>query len=268
MDRWANANKIADFIAEFGGDVDSAINALTAYKLQVIPGRQVIPSDKPILLRVENVSKTYKISKVKVEALSGVSLDIRQGEFVAITGESGSGKSTLLQLLGGLDRPSDGNVFVGDTNLRKLSDSKLSEFRGCTIGFVFQSFYLQPFLKLSRNIEVVGMFARTPRKLRADSVRRLAERVGLGDRLNHYSRELSGGQLQRAAIARALLNSPKVILADEPTGNLDSENSRSIIDLFESIRHELGTTIVIVTHDRAIASRADRIINMRDGRIV
>lgn len=197
-----------------------------------------------------------------------MSLQIHEGEFVAITGASGSGKSTLLQIIGGLDKPSKGEVYYDDVKLSKLSDRKLSAFRRQVVGFVFQFFYLQPFLILERNMEVPGMFARTKRAERIKRVAELAEAVGLSDRLKHLPKELSGGQMQRVAIARALVNSPKIILADEPTGNLDSKNSTAIVDLFERIRQEFGTTIVMVTHDRLIARKADREIVLKDGELI
>lgn len=262
-------DEIRSFIGLYGDDPVAAVRSIREYvgSQRRMPAATITPAT-PVLLHAEDATKIYKIGKTKVNALQGVTLDIHEGEFVAITGASGSGKSTLLQLLGGLDQPTEGVVQVAGTNLRKLSDAKLSRFRGQTIGFVFQFFYLQPFLRLERNLEVAGMFAGVKRAERQARVRRLAEQVGLSDRLRHYPRELSGGQMQRAAIARALLNEPKVILADEPTGNLDSENSRSIIDLFEAIRKEFGTTIVIVTHDQAIARRADREIIMKDGKLL
>ncbi len=225
-------------------------------------------STSPVLLTIKDVSKTYKLGRQKLEVLRGVSLEVREGEFIAITGASGSGKSTLLQLMGGLDKPTNGEVCFGDKNLAKFSDSKLSDFRLQTIGFVFQFFYLQPFLRLERNLEVPGMFMRTSPRNRQDRVIELAEQVGLADRLKHFPRELSGGQMQRAAIARALMNQPKILLADEPTGNLDSKNGAAIINLFETIRRELGTAVVIVTHDPSIARRADREIRLKDGAII
>ena len=259
-------------VDQFQGDAARALHQFRLFAKQYHE-REALPanvpeSTAPIVLAAKNVTKRYKQGGQLIEVLKGVSIDIREGEIVAITGASGSGKSTLLQLIGGLDKPSDGEVYVGQTSLAKLSDKALSAFRLRTIGFVFQFFYLQPFLRLRQNLEVPGMFARTKRQVRRARIEELASRVGLGDRLTHFPRELSGGQIQRAAIARALLNNPKILLADEPTGNLDSKNGEAIIDLFETIRQEFGTTIVIVTHDSGIAARADRVIHLSDGRVV
>ena len=257
------------FLALFNGDTERAIAALQTYRheklLQTKPSRAV---DTPVLVQFREVTKQYKMGRQQVQALRGVTLEIHEGEFVAIIGPSGSGKSTLLQLMGALDQPTSGTVTVNGQNLRKARDGKLARFRAQTIGFVFQFFYLQPFLRLEQNIEVPGMFARVPRKQRRTAARGLLLKVGLSDRLRHYPKELSGGQMQRAAVARALMNSPKLLLADEPTGNLDSVNGRAIIDLFEAIRNELGTTVVVVTHDAEIASRADRVVTIRDGEVV
>lgn len=257
-------------LGEFDNDPLRAVRAIKAYigEQSEAKAREPRPPRGKVLLSVKDIKKTYRIGKQKLDVLHGVSLDIHQGEFIAITGESGSGKSTLLQLMGGLDRPTSGSVLFGETDLGRLSDARLSEFRRQTVGFVFQFFYLQPFLRLDRNLEVPAMFARTPRQSRRERASLLADQVGLGDRLKHYPKELSGGQMQRAAIARALFNQPKILLADEPTGNLDSANSAAIIDLFETIRDELGTTVVIVTHDQAVARRADRRLTMKDGRFI
>ncbi|HEY1085671.1 MAG TPA: ABC transporter ATP-binding protein [Candidatus Saccharimonadales bacterium] len=261
---------IQEFLDFFDGDPIRAVKSLRNFvdseRFRIRTVEKV--SDAPVLMSVEGLSKTYKLGRQRLEVLKNVDLNIHEGEFVAITGASGSGKSTLLQLMGGLDKPTKGKVRFGETNIAKLSDRKLSEFRRQTIGFVFQFFYLQPFLRLSTNLEVPGMFARTKKSDRRSHVDELAARVGLSDRLRHFPKELSGGQMQRAAIARALLNQPKILLADEPTGNLDSVNSGAIIDLFEEIRREFGTAIVVVTHDQAIARRADRRIVLKDGVVV
>jgi len=222
---------------------------------------------RPIAIRATNVIKKYKVGKQIIRAIDDVSVDIHEGEFMALVGPSGSGKSTLLHLLGGLDKPTSGEIVVGGKNVSSMNDRQLSKFRNQTIGFVFQSFYLQPFLTLRRNIEVASMpqrMGRAERKLRIES---LARQVGLYDRLSHRPHELSGGQIQRAAIARALLNRPAIILADEPTGNLDSANSRDIISLFQQIREQYHATIIIATHDNEIAAQADRVIALKDGRL-
>lgn len=220
------------------------------------------------IISVHNLTKDYRVGRQKVQAVKEISLDIYKGEFVAIVGASGSGKSTLLQLIGGLDRPSSGTIVVDGVELNKTSDRTLSAFRNQTIGFVFQFFYLQPFLSLSRNIEIAAMPSRMKQKDRLERITTLADQMGLSERLKHLPRELSGGQIQRVAIARALLNRPTIVLADEPTGNLDSKNSQDIIALFKQIRAESGTTIVIATHDQEIAAQADRIITVRDGELI
>lgn len=254
-------------LQESGEDITQAIAALRAANAP-LNKRAYVPKHAEVLARVSNVTKAYKVGHTKVEALKGVSLEIHTGEFVALTGTSGSGKSTLLQLIGGLDKPSGGTVEVAGKNLAKLSDRKLSRFRNRTIGFVFQFFYLQPFLNLQTNIEVPAMFACTKKTVRRERSGELAETVGLLERLGHLPKELSGGQMQRAAIARALQNSPSILLADEPTGNLDRKNALAIFDLFRNICDSQGVTVVVVTHDLGLAATADRIIELQDGVIV
>ena len=264
--------QIEDFLSQFDSlddgfaSIAKFVRSTKAARLH--PKVQPTALHTPVIISFKDVTKTYKISKQRLDALKDVSFDIHEGEIIAITGKSGSGKSTLLQLIGCLDKPTQGDILIDQKNPRKLSDNKLSQLRQNTIGFVFQSFYLQPFLKLDQNISVPAMFTHAKNKQINESVESLLDQVDLAEHRKHYPKELSGGQIQRAAIARALINKPKVILADEPTGNLDSVNSQAIIELFKYIRDELGTTIIIVTHDEQIAHQADRVITLKDGEII
>jgi ABC-type lipoprotein export system ATPase subunit len=256
-------------LAAFDGDVERAAEALAAVQRQQQEKQTAGRAYGPVIVQLDRVSRQYRLGRSnKVAAVQEASLEIRQGELVAITGPSGSGKSTLLNLIGGLDKPDSGTVTVDGHDLARLSDPRLSEFRNRTIGFVFQFFYLQPFLNLRTNLMVPAMFSHLSRAEREARVTELAEAVGIADRLNHLPKELSGGQMQRAAIARALLNRPKVILADEPTGNVDRANAHAILELFAKLRDTYGTTIIIVTHDAEAARRTDRTLAVRDGRVV
>lgn len=253
---------------KYTGDIGRIVEALRTLENQKRLSNSPKRDYGEEVVDVQDVTKTYKIGKQRVEALKHISLKVRQGEFLALTGTSGSGKSTLLQLIGGLDRPTEGKLSVNGQDISKLKDRKLAVFRGQTVGFVFQFFYLQPFLSLEKNLEVPGIFARTKPRLRRSRAEELASKVDLTDRLEHLPNELSGGQMQRAAIARALLNNPKIILADEPTGNLDRKNAFAIMDLLSSVRDEFGTTIIVVTHDTELAARADREIKLQDGELI
>jgi putative ABC transport system ATP-binding protein len=263
----ASKDQIKEFLKLFDSP-DSAIQALQSYHQPIKPTRRSGASRGAVILKVEQVTKQYRRGKQTVSALEGVSLEVHAGEFVALTGASGSGKSTLLQLMGGLDKPTLGRITIADTDVNELKDEALSEFRNRTVGFVFQFFYLQPFLSVAKNIEVPGMFAHNDRPSRLARIHELLDTVGLADQAQQLPKQLSGGQIQRAAVARALLNNPKILLADEPTGNLDSKNSAAIIELFKRIRRDFGTTIVIVTHNPDIAAQADTEIRLHDGRLM
>ena len=214
-------------------------------------------------IEVENLVKKYK----KQTVLNLQNLKIPKGKFIAIIGESGSGKSTLLNLLSGLDKPTSGKVFVDGQDLSKLGDRKLSKFRSKKIGFIFQFFYLQPYLTVLQNIEAAAFLSKVSKTVRRKQAETLTKIVGLSDKSKSYPRELSGGQIQRVAIARSLINSPDILFADEPTGNLDSENSLQVISLLRNIQQETNMTLIIVTHDEKIASQADSVIRLNDGEI-
>lgn len=215
---------------------------------------------------IQNVVKEYRLGGEVVRALRGVSFDVPEGDYVAIMGASGSGKSTLLNLLGCLDHPTSGSLFLGDENIANASDDRLAELRAGRIGFVFQSFNLIPQLTVLENIEVPLYYQGRLSRRDRDRCRELAQLVGLGERLSHRPTQLSGGQQQRVAIARALVNDPFFILADEPTGNLDSATTEEILVLFDQL-NAAGKTIVLVTHEMDVGRRARRIIRLKDGRI-
>ncbi len=250
-------------VAAIGRDIKSVI---VSRRNQ--PAKKAVIPDTPVIVELKDVSKTYKLGKTPVTALDAVSLSIHEGEMVALLGKSGSGKSTLLHMIGGLDKTTSGDVIVDGVNLKKLRDSKLSYYRGQKIGFVFQSFYLQPFLNVTDNIEVPAMFARMKAHERHERSHSIAEAVGLGERIKSYGKELSGGQIQRVAIARALMNKPRILLADEPTGNLDQQTAETIFALFKKARDEFGATVIIVTHDEDLARRMDRVIRIADGKVM
>ena len=219
----------------------------------------------PPLIELKDVHRSYFIGQ-QIQALAGISLTIDRGEYVAITGPSGSGKSTMLNLLGCLDRPSSGLYRLDGRDVSLMDDRQLSLTRGRLIGFVFQSFNLLERLTVQENIEVPMLYLGTRWSQRRARSRMLAQRVGIGDRLHHLPSQLSGGQQQRVAIARAIANDPPLILADEPTGNLDSATSREILALFEQLNAD-GCTLIMVTHDEALARRAGRRVHMRDGHL-
>ena len=216
------------------------------------------------IVHLEDLWKIYRLATTTVPALRSISLSIRQGEYVAIMGKSGSGKSTMLNILGCLDRPTHGRYWIGGRDVSSLSDNELSDVRNRSIGFVFQSFNLVQQLTILENIEVPLFYQGVPRRVRRERSRHLAEILGLGDRASHRPRELSGGQQQRVAIARALANDPLIILADEPTGNLDSSTTGEILALFGELNAN-GKTIIIVTHEDDVAAQAGRVIVLADG---
>ncbi len=219
-----------------------------------------------MLISIQHLNKTYVMGEEKVEALKDVSLNIARNEYVALMGPSGSGKSTLMNLLGCLDSPTQGQYSLNDIEVSTMDDSELAEVRNKQIGFVFQTFNLLPRLSALENVALPLIYAGYSKEARLEKARKVLESVGLGSRVSHKPNELSGGQRQRVAVARALVNDPAIILADEPTGNLDSKTSYEIMGLFEDI-HAAGNTIILVTHEHDIALHAHRIVRLRDGLI-
>jgi putative ABC transport system ATP-binding protein len=220
----------------------------------------------PAIVQFQNVRKTYQMGMVTVEALRGISFGLESGEYISIMGPSGCGKSTLLNLLGCLDRPSSGNYFLGGEDVSRMDDDSLSSVRGARLGFIFQSYNLIQQLTVLENIEVPLYYQGCPEDESREKARELAVRVGLENRLDHKPFELSGGQQQRVAIARALVNEPLVLLADEPTGNLDTASGAEILRLFDDLNGQ-GRTLILVTHDPNVSHHARRVIRLRDGEI-
>jgi len=232
----------------------------------------VTPTDergRKAVIDIRNITKIYKMGEIEIPALNGVSLRVYEGEFISIMGPSGSGKSTMLQILGALDKPTSGEYYLDGVDVAQLNDQQLAKVRNKKIGFVFQSFNLLKRTTAQRQVELPMLYAGdVGLRDRANRAKASLEAVGLGDRLKHLPNELSGGQQQRVAIARALVNNPAIILADEPTGNLDSHSGTEILKIFQEMNRKNGITTVFVTHDTFVAQHTDRIIMLRDGEIV
>ena len=220
-----------------------------------------------ILISLKDITRIYKVGSERINALDGVTVDIGHNEYVAVMGQSGSGKSTLMNLIGCLDRATDGTYKLDGKDTTRMSNPALARVRNEKIGFVFQSFELLPKLNAVKNVELPLIYARNASFMRSKKAKQTLKRVGLGDRMRHRPNQLSGGEKQRVAVARALVNNPSILLADEPTGNLDSKTSREILGLFDDL-HKDGQTIIMVTHESDVACHAKRIIRMLDGKIV
>ena len=223
---------------------------------------------KKTLIKLENVWKIYKMGDVNVNALQGMSLDVKEGEFVAIMGPSGSGKSTAVNMIGCLDVPTKGKIWLDSHDISRLSESELAQIRGKKIGFIFQQFNLIPTLSALENVTLPMIFQGVNEQERIKRAAKLLELVELSDRIHHKPTELSGGEQQRVAIARALANNPEVVIADEPTGNLDSKTGANVLDFLEKLHKEERKTIIMVTHDQNLAKVAERIEFLKDGKIV
>ncbi|HOG43835.1 MAG TPA: ABC transporter ATP-binding protein [bacterium] len=219
------------------------------------------------VIKVENVTRTYKTGEIEVHALRGVDLTIRKGEFTAIAGPSGSGKTTLLNIIGGLDTPSSGDVVLGGKLISKMSGSELSNFRRDHVGFIFQSYNLIPVLTVEENIEFVMLLQGVERSLRSKKVKEILEVIGLTGSHDRLPSQLSGGQQQRVAVARAIVSEPDIILADEPTANLDSVTGSALLDMMKKLNEEKGITFIFSTHDKMIMERAKRLVKLHDGKI-
>lgn len=219
------------------------------------------------MITLNHANKVYNLGDEVVKALDDVNLVIAKGQFLAIVGPSGSGKSTLMNMIGGLDELDSGDIVVNGTSLKKLNDQKLAQYRNKTIGFIFQNFNLQHRYTALENVELALIFAGLSKNERKEKAKEALVKVGLSNRLNHKPTELSGGQQQRVSIARAIVNNPQILLADEPTGNLDSKSGEKIIELLKDLNEKLGVTLIVVTHDDRIAHKAHRIIHIFDGKI-
>lgn len=228
---------------------------------------QMIETAATTTIDLRGVGKSYAVADRTVHALRGVDLQVNGGEFVAIVGRSGCGKSTLLNLLGGLDRPTEGEMMVGGARLNEFSEAQFTRYRRETVGIIFQFFNLLPLLSVLENTALPALLAGKPRREVLQRAQTLLERVGLGERLHQQASLLSGGEMQRVAVSRALINNPQLILADEPTGNLDSKTGSDILNLLRQAVSEQGVTLLLVTHDPHVAGFADRIVHMLDGRI-
>ncbi len=220
------------------------------------------------LIKVKDIVKTYKTGKIEVKAVRGISLEIEKGEFTAIVGASGCGKSTLLNMLNGLDTPTSGEIFLSGELLSEMSESKLSDFRRDHVGFIFQSYNLIPVLSVKENIEYVMMLQGVNKKIRERKVEDMLKTIGLEDMKNRFPYEMSGGQQQRVAVARAIITEPDIVLADEPTANLDSKTGGELLDMMRKLNEEKGITFLFATHDSLVMERAKRIIKLQDGRII
>ena len=226
------------------------------------------PISSDTIIEVVNLTKKYKIGDSIIHALDGINLKINRGEFVSIMGPSGSGKTTLLNMIGALDNPTSGEVLINGINIAKMNDNQRTNLRLRNIGFIFQFYNLVPVLSALENVELPLVFAREPKKIRRKKAKRFLEVVGLSNRLDHLPDELSGGEQQRVAIARSLCNEPAILIADEPTGELDTKMGRDVINLLRDLNRELNQTILMVTHDPDVGELAERYLRMKDGRII